>query len=101
MPALRCKEKVYALKARPYHWVCKNSRAGGRSGYRFSLITRTIFQDTKVPLKTWFKVGYLMLTAKKGISALQVHRVIFGDELRLRLSHLLVHVPPLACRDAG
>lgn len=72
-------EKVYALKARPFHWVCKNAECGGRNGYRFSVITRTIFQDTKIPLKLWFKVAYLMLVGKKGISALQVHRVIFGE----------------------
>src|SRR5207247_2647190 len=65
---------------RPFHWLCKNTDCGGRNGYRFSVITRTIFEDTKVPLRLWFKVGYLMLTAKKGISALQVHRVIFGEE---------------------
>jgi len=79
-PRCGAAEKVYALKARPFHWACKNTDCGGRSGYRFSVITGTIFQDTKVPLKLWFKVGYLMLTAKKGISALQVHRVIFGEE---------------------
>lgn len=77
----RCKatEKVYALKARPFHWSCKNHNCGGRNGYRFSVLTGTIFQDTKIPLKLWFKVGYLMLVAKKGVSALQVHRVIFGE----------------------
>jgi transposase-like protein len=73
-------ERVYALKARPWHWACKNADCGGRSGYRFSVITRTIFQDTKVPLKLWFKVGYLMLVSKKGISALQIHRVVFGEQ---------------------
>ncbi len=86
----RCGEaqKIYALKARPFHWVCKNpdpkarpdGPCGGRNGYRFSVLTATIFQDTKKPLKIWFKVGYLMLTAKKGLSALQVHRVIFGED---------------------
>src|SRR5690606_33085290 len=60
--------------------ICKNPGCGGRNGYRFSVLSGTIFQDTKVPLKLWFKVGYLMLTAKKGISALQMHRVIFGEE---------------------
>lgn len=79
-PRCQATERVYALKARPFHWTCKNAECGGRNGYRFSVLTRTIFQDTKVPLKIWFKVGYLMLTAKKGISALQVHRVIFGEE---------------------
>ena len=79
-PRCNRQEKVYALKARPFHWVCKNEDCGKRQGYRFSVITRTIFQDTKVPLKLWFKVGYLMLTAKKGISSLQIHRVIFGED---------------------
>src|SRR6266436_1526100 len=73
-------EKVYALKARPYHWVCKNADCGKRNGYRFSVTAHTIFEDTKIPLRLWFKVGYLILTSKKGISSLQVHRVIFGDE---------------------
>ncbi len=70
--------KVYTLKARPFNWVCK--ACGGRNGYRFSVLTGTFFQDTKKPLKLWFKVGYLMLVGKKGVSALQVHRVIFGED---------------------
>ncbi|HUY19650.1 MAG TPA: IS1595 family transposase [Candidatus Binataceae bacterium] len=78
----RCgnKDKVYALKARPYHWVCCNKGCGERRGYRFSVTTRTIFENTKISLKLWFKVAYLVLTSKKGISALQVHRVIFGED---------------------
>ncbi len=78
----RCKrtEKVYALKARPFHWTCCNLDCGGRKGYRFSVLTRTIFENTKISLKLWFKVAYLVLTSKKGISALQVHRMIFGEE---------------------
>ncbi len=73
-------EKIYSLKSRPYHWICKNKDCGGRNGYRFSILTHTIFQDTKIPLKLWFKVGYLMLVGKKGIPALQIHRVIFGED---------------------
>ena len=63
----RCdNSKVYALKARPFHWVCKAKDCGGKNGYRFSVITYTIFQDTKIGLKIWFKIGYLMLVGKKG-----------------------------------
>jgi hypothetical protein len=79
-PRCGATEKVYALKARPYHWVCKNADCGKRQGFRFSVISGTIFENTKIPLNIWFKVGFLMLTAKKGISALQVHRVIFGEK---------------------
>ena len=77
----RCErtEKVYTLKARPFHWLCKNADCGGKNGYRFSILTRTIFENTKIPLVLWFKVGYLMLVAKKGVSANQLHRVTFGE----------------------
>jgi IS1 family transposase len=68
--------KPYKLNFKPWHWQCRICQ---KNGYRFSVITGTIFQDTKIPLRTWFEVGYLMLTAKKGISSLQVHRVIFGE----------------------
>jgi len=79
-PRCHSKNKIYQLKARPFHWICKNVGCGGRNGYRFSILTGTIFQDTKIPLRIWFKVGYLMLISKKGISALQMHRVVFGEE---------------------
>ena len=45
-------------------------RAG--SGYRFSHIAGTIFENTNKPLRDWFRVIHLMLTSKKGVSALQV-----------------------------
>lgn len=78
-PRCHAREKVYALK-QPFRWTCCNPDCGGRKGYRFSVITHTIFQDTKVSLRIWFKIGYLMLTAKKGISSLQVRRGIFGED---------------------
>ena len=58
----RCNDdNVYALKARPFHWICKAKTFGGRNGYRFSVLTRTIFENTNHPRKTWFQVIYLML----------------------------------------
>ena len=45
-----------------------------RDGYRFSSIAGTIFENTNKPLRDWFKVTHLMLTSKKGISALQIQR---------------------------
>ena len=68
-PRCKSKEKVYTLKARPFHWVCKSEDCGKRQGYRFSVITHTIFQNTKIKLNIWFKIGFLMLTSKKGMSA--------------------------------
>jgi transposase-like protein len=77
----RCGNRnVYALKPRPFEWLCKAANCGGKNGYRFSVLTHTIFENTKNPLKICFKVGYLMLVGKKGVSALQIHRVIFGED---------------------
>jgi IS1 family transposase len=75
----RCgNEKVSPVSTMPFHWQCTNCVEKG--GYRFSVLVGTIFENTNVGMKTWFKVIYLMLTSKKGISALQVHRVMgFGS----------------------
>lgn len=74
----RCQnENVYELTTREYHWQCENCAA---DGYRFSVLVGTIFENTNIKLTQWFKVIYLMLVSKKGISALQVYRMMgFGS----------------------
>ncbi len=73
----RCNnDHVYESKARPWHWQCMKCGPKPRSPYRFSLKTGTIFEETKKPLLQWFKVLHVMLTSKKGISALQIHRML-------------------------
>ena len=40
----------------------------------------TIFENTKKPLRDWFRVAHLMLSSKKGMSALQIQRMMgFGS----------------------
>jgi transposase-like protein len=69
--------KVYALKTRPFHWQCQSCTA---SGYRFSVIAGTIFENTNKPLRDWFRVTHLLLASKKGMSALQIQRMMgFGS----------------------
>jgi len=83
----RCgNDKVWTLKARPFNWQCP---ACDPRGYRFSVTVETIFEDTKKPLRQWFKVIYLMLTSKKGISSLQIQRIMgFGSyETALYMTH--------------
>jgi transposase-like protein len=78
--------KVYALPSRPFNWLCKNC---DKRGYRFSVLVGTIFENTNKPMNIWFKVIYLMLTSKKGISSLQIHRMMgFGSyETALYMTH--------------
>lgn len=65
--------KVWQPKAKPFHWICKSCN---KNGYRFSVITGTIFENTKYPLREWFKVAFLMYHSKKGMSAHQIHRML-------------------------
>jgi hypothetical protein len=63
----------------PWNWLCNACSPSG-TNYRFSHITATIFENTNKPLREWFRVIHFMLTSKKGISALQVYRVMgFGS----------------------
>ena len=63
-----------------YKATTGNAKRAPRHGYRFSHIAGTIFENTNKPLREWFRVIHLMLTSKKGISALQIQRVMgFGS----------------------
>ena len=83
----RCgNDKVSVLAFRPFHWQCHQCSP---RGYRFSVLVNTIFENTNVPLRQWFKVVYLMLTSKKGVAALQIQRMMgFGS---YRTAHYMCH----------
>ena len=66
--------KVYQLSHRPWHWQCHGC---AKKGYRFSVITGTVFENTKYPLRTWFTVAFMMLHSEKGMSALRIKRTVF------------------------
>src|SRR5215469_2320820 len=71
--------EVYDASAyKPFHWQCTKCHEGGP--YRFSALVGTIFENTKKPLRDWFRVAHLMLSSKKGMSALQIQRMMgFGS----------------------
>ncbi len=75
----RCGAEVtHNVSTMPNKWQCY--ACSPDSGYRFSHLTGTIFENTNKPLRDWFRVIHLMLTSKKGISARQVHRTLgFGS----------------------
>jgi hypothetical protein len=75
----RCgNESVYELQTMKWKWECSACREGG--AYRFSHLVGTVFENTNKPLGDWFRVIHFMLTSKKGVSALQVYRVMgFGS----------------------
>jgi hypothetical protein len=75
----RCGNPEIKPHARAFHWVCYACGTAG-DGYRFSVLVDTIFENTNKPMRDWFRVIHLVLTSKKGISALQVMRYMgFGS----------------------
>lgn len=64
--------KVYKLSL-PYKWQCKGC---AKDGYRFSPLTGTIFENTNIKLPLWFQAILIICGAKKGISALQLQRLL-------------------------
>jgi transposase-like protein len=47
--------------------------------YQFSVTTGTIFNDSHLALPLWFMAVLLLCEAKKGMSALQLKRTIWGE----------------------
>jgi transposase-like protein len=75
----RCgnKDLYDASSYKPFHWQCRECDP---NGYRFSALAGTIFENTKKPLRDWYRVAHLMLASKKGMSALQIQRMLgFGS----------------------
>ena len=67
----RCGNKgVYHL-SKSGLWQCHECTS---DGYRFSVIAGTIFENSHQPLRDWFRVIHKMLTSKKDVSTLQIHR---------------------------
>jgi transposase-like protein len=92
--------KVYKTSD-PYRWKCKHC---SKHGYKFSVLTGTVFENTNVPLATWFRVAFLMVSSKKGISALQVHRMIdpvHGSKGAYRTAWYMCHRLRAAMKDGG
>src|SRR6266850_2864427 len=66
----RCEsEKVWRIKARP-QFDCESCR------YQFSATAGTVFHDSHLPLWKWFLAIYILCESKKGISALQLKRML-------------------------
>ncbi len=75
-----------ASSYKPFHWQCREC---AKDGYRFSCLTGTIFENTKKPLRDWYRVAHLMLASKKGMSALQIQGMLgFGS---YNTAHLMCH----------
>lgn len=61
--------KVYKIEAG------KRFKCGDRfCAKKFSVTVGTVFENSKISLRTWFAAIYLCTSSKKGVSSLQLHR---------------------------
>jgi transposase-like protein len=74
----RCgSDQVCPMATMEFKWQCYGC---DQDGYRFSVLVGTVFENTNVGLRTWFRVIYRMLVSKKGVSAHQIYREMgFGS----------------------
>jgi len=68
----RCKMSVIELETERQLFYCKSC------DYQFTVTAGTIFNDSHLPLKIWFLAALLLCEAKKGMSAHQLKRTIWG-----------------------
>lgn len=61
--------RVESKRQRPL-WYCTGCKR------QFSVTTGTVMEDTKIPLHKWLMAIHLMCASKKGISSLQLHRML-------------------------
>jgi transposase-like protein len=68
----RCKMPAVELATEKQLFYCKEC------DYQFSVTSGTIFNDSHLPLQKWFLATLLLCEAKKGMSAHQLKRTIWG-----------------------
>ena len=83
----QCREYLYQMRW-PYGFICPHCahrecwiRQNGQyqcksCRYRISVTAGTIFQDTRIPLRLWFRAIWHIVSQKQGMSALGLQRVL-------------------------
>jgi transposase-like protein len=66
----RCKGEAKPLDTQKDLLYCKEC------DYQFTVTSNTIFHDSHLPLIKWFTAVYLLTESKKGMSALQIKRML-------------------------
>ena len=68
-------EKAYKIKANPEKKIRPGLWKCGYCRKQFTVRVGSIFEDSKIPMKTWLFVISQMCSAKKGVSACQIQRM--------------------------
>ena len=94
-PHCQCKDqaKFSPIAANPEKKVRAGLRYCAECKSQFTVTIGTIFEDSKIPLRKWLIAWYLLCSSKKGISSLQLKRILeigsYGTALFM--SHRIRH----------
>ena len=77
-------ENIYKLESKPETKAKNRIRAGvykcGGCRMQFTVTVGTVFEDSHIPLHKWLFATHLMCSSKKGVSALQLQRELWGED---------------------
>jgi transposase-like protein len=68
--------RIYDIAANPEKRVRAGLRECKECGKQFTVTVGTIFEDSKIPLRKWLVAWYMLCSSKKGVSALQMQRML-------------------------
>jgi transposase-like protein len=86
-------KRIWKIQANP----AKKIRAGlhrcAECNKEFTVTVGTIFEDSHIPLRKWLIASYLLCSSKKGISSLQLQRILDLGSYRtaLFMTHRIRH----------
>src|SRR2546421_12555710 len=69
-------ERIWAIKASSTAKIRAGLRQCAACKKQFTVTVGTIFEDSHIPLRKWLVAWYLLCSSKKGISALQIQRML-------------------------
>jgi transposase-like protein len=76
-------ENIYKLQSKPDTEAKNKMRKGvykcGGCRMQFTVTVGTVFEDSHIPLHKWLMATHLMRSSKKGVSALQLQRELWGE----------------------
>lgn len=88
---------LYDIAANTDRGVREGLRECKACGDQFTVTVGTIFESSKVPLRKWLVAWHLLCSSKKGISALQIQRML--DIGSYRTAWFMMHRIRYALRD--
>src|ERR1700674_2076522 len=88
---------IYDIAANPTKKIRAGLRECKECGGSFTVTVGTIFEDSHIPLRKWLVAWYLLCTSKKGVSALQIQRML--DIGSYRSAWFMMHRIRYALRD--